>query len=101
MAQNKQNTVTVTLLDRKFDIVCPPDQVKDLHESARYLDEIMRQTRDNSNIVGTDRIAVISALNIAHEALALKRENEETVQKMSERINELQKRIEQTLTNEL
>jgi cell division protein ZapA len=101
MTQNQQNTITVTLLDRRFDIVCPPNEVNDLHESARYLDEIMRRTRDNSNIVGIDRIAIISALNIAHEVLALKRANEKTVQQMTQRINDLQKRIEQTLTNEL
>jgi len=101
MSNNSQHQVTVTLLDRKYDIVCPPEQVKALHEAARYLDQIMRQTKQSSNIISQERIAIISALNIAHELLAVKKDNEATVQQMSERITTLQERIEQTLSNEL
>lgn len=101
MSQNRQNTVTVSLLDRKFDIICPPERIRELQEAARYLDQVMRQTQESSQIIGLDRIAVISALNITYELLALKRENQTTVQQMSERIAALQEKIEQTLTDEL
>ncbi|HSH41985.1 MAG TPA: cell division protein ZapA, partial [Arenicellales bacterium] len=36
---------------------------------AEYLSARMREIRDNSKIIGTDRIAVMAALNLAHELL--------------------------------
>ncbi len=100
-SENSPNRVTVTIMDRKFEVVCPPEQIKELHEAARHLDQLMRQTRDASNLVGIDRIAVISALNLSHQLIDIKRNNNDAIHDMSDRINKLQERVEQTLSDEL
>lgn len=62
-------TLHVTILDRDYGVSCPPNEVTDLKSSARMLDERMRDIRRSGKIVGMDRIAVMAALNIAHELI--------------------------------
>ncbi|WP_440996172.1 cell division protein ZapA [Arhodomonas sp. SL1] len=61
--------VAVHILDREFLVACEPGERDSLREAARYLDTRMREIRDSGRIVGQDRIAVMAALNIAHELL--------------------------------
>lgn len=61
--------VTVRILEKEFCVACPADERDSLLASARYLDGKMRQIRDSRKVVGIDRIAVICALNLAHELL--------------------------------
>lgn len=60
---------TVRLLDKEYAVACPPDARDALHDSARLLDGKMREIRDSGKIIGTERIAVMAALNLAHELL--------------------------------
>jgi len=61
--------VTVRIMEKEFCVACPADERDSLLASARYLDGQMRQIRDSRKVVGMDRIAVICALNLAHELL--------------------------------
>lgn len=61
--------VTVRIMEKEFRVVCPEAERDSLLESARYLDIKMREIRDSRKVVGMDRIAVICALNLAHELL--------------------------------
>lgn len=63
-------TVTVTILDRPFQVSCPSEERAELEQSARHLDTRMREIRSAGKVIGVDRIAVMAALNIAHEMLA-------------------------------
>ena len=60
-------TVNVTILDKEYQVACPPDEVDALTASARYLDTQMNEIRETGKIFGLDRIAVMAALNIANE----------------------------------
>ncbi|MBT4522387.1 MAG: cell division protein ZapA [Halieaceae bacterium] len=62
-------TVTVSILDKEYQVACPEDQQPELVESARYLDKQMRTIRDTGKVIGLERIAVMAALNIGHELL--------------------------------
>ena len=63
--------VTVNILDRDYQIACTADQVDGLKAAAKYVDQKMREVRDRGNVIGLDRIAVMVALNAAHEYLEL------------------------------
>ena len=65
-------TLNVNILDREYGVSCPPEEVEDLKNSARLLDERMREIRRSGKIVGVERIAVMAALNIAHELIQTK-----------------------------
>jgi cell division protein ZapA len=62
--------VNVRILDRDYLIACEPDQKPRLLEAAAYLDSKMREIRTASrSMTGMDRIAIMAALNIAHELI--------------------------------
>lgn len=68
MADSK--TIKVSILDRHYQVSCGADEVAALKQSAAYLDTKMREMQDRSNLTGIDRLAVMTALNMANELLA-------------------------------
>jgi len=74
-AQNQ--TVTVNIMDKSYQVACPKEQQSDLIMSANYLDSQMRGIRESGKVVGLERIAVMAALNISHELLLASRRLEQ------------------------
>lgn len=67
--KQEQVPVTVRILDKEYRVSCSPQEEEGLLESARLVDRRMREMRQSGRIVGPDRIAVMAALNIAHELI--------------------------------
>lgn len=65
--------IKVQILGKEYPISCPADEQNELLTAARYIDDKMREIRDVGRIIGNERIAVMAALNIAHELLQLKK----------------------------
>ncbi len=72
MSVKKSNALDVLILDREFRVACPDDEKAELLEAVGYLDKKMREIRDAGKIASTERIAIMAALNIAHELLTTK-----------------------------
>lgn len=89
--------VTIRILDREYQIACREEERDDLVAAAELVHERMRETRSQGKVIGTDRIAVMAALNIAHELLVL-RELEGTARNVDERASALQERITAALS---
>ena len=62
----------ISVMGREFRVACPEDEQKSLLEAVAYLDKKMHEIRDNGKVVGLERIAIMAALNIAHELLSIK-----------------------------
>lgn len=75
MPENPARTLTldVTILGRDFKVACKEDERDALMEAVALLDRRMREIRDAGKVSGTDRIAVMAALNIAHDLLRERR----------------------------
>lgn len=71
MSNNSPIPVTVRILDREYQVACMENEKQPLLDSARYLDAKMKDIKGDRKVVGTDRIAVMAALNIAHEFLQM------------------------------
>ena len=69
-------TVSVSILDKEYQVACPADQEAELIVSASYLDKQMRSIRESGKVIGLERIAVMAALNISHELLKASEEDE-------------------------
>jgi cell division protein ZapA len=91
--------VTVNILDRDYQIACKREEEQFLKDSAKLLDRKMREIRDSGNVIGIDRIAVMAALNMAHELLLLKPLEEEQ-RKIAKQISTLNRSIEQIVAEE-
>jgi cell division protein ZapA len=97
MSEERISRVSVRLLDREYQVACPADQRSDLLDSAEYLDAKMREVRDTGKIVGLDRIAVISALNITNELISLRRNGSTLESDVSAKLKTLRERVESAL----
>jgi cell division protein ZapA len=62
----------VNIMGREFKVACTDEERPDLLRAVDYLDRKMRDIRDAGKVVGIERIAVMAALNIAHELLRTK-----------------------------
>ena len=68
--------VSVSILDREFLIGCSAEERPGLIAAASYLDAKMREIRNAARSAGIERIAVMAALNIAHELIQLRQHSE-------------------------
>jgi cell division protein ZapA len=66
------NAVDVAIMGREFRVTCPDEEREELLQAVTYLDKKMCEIRDNGKVVGSERIAIMAGLNIAHELLATK-----------------------------
>ena len=67
---SEKQTVAVNILDKEYLVAGPEEARPELERSARYLDEKMCEIRASGRVFGTERIAVMAALNITHELLS-------------------------------
>ena len=67
-----QKTVEVNLLGRSYRVACDDGEREALMQAVAYLDGKMNEIRKAGKVTGTERIAVMAALNVAHELLSVK-----------------------------
>lgn len=89
--------VVVHILDKEFRIACRQGEQDVLLASAALLDERMREIKTGGKVIGNDRIAVMAALNLAHELLEQKNRKDDTTQSISSRLRNMQEKIEVAL----
>ncbi len=61
--------VDVSIMGRDFCITCPDEEREELLKAVAYLDKKMREIRDGGKVLGSERVAIMAALNITHELL--------------------------------
>lgn len=96
MSAAPANTVIVKIMDKEYQVSCPPDQERALIEAARHLDKQMRMVRDGGKVIGLERIAVMVALNTTYELLG-KGENEGADPAGADQVRRLNDRIDDAL----
>ena len=65
---SNENSLVIHLLDKEYRVACPSGEQDNLLAAARYLDKQLRKVRD-ANVIGLERIAIMTALNMSHELL--------------------------------
>lgn len=94
------NPIKVLILGKEYPVVCPHDEEHDLLLAARYLDEKMRKIRDTGRIIGTERIAVMASLNIAHELIQERNRNRLLSSGVGSRISAIHDKLDSALDTE-
>lgn len=97
MSEERMARVSVRVLDREYQVACPAEERSDLLDSAEYLDAKMREVRDSGKVVGLDRIAVISALNLANELIKMRRNGGSLDGDLGSRLRGMRERVETAL----
>ena len=94
---DRMTRVSVRILEKEYQVACLPEERSELLDTAEYLNGKMREIRDGANVVGLDRIAVMAALNLAHELLKLRGRGESVDTDVGQRIRQLRERVEGAL----
>ncbi len=89
--------VTVRILEKEYQISCPPEERAALLDSAEFLNARMREIRDGGKVIGLDRIAVIAALNMANELLRIRQSDTHLESEVGGRLRILRERVESAL----
>lgn len=71
-----QTTVSVLILGKEYKIACPTDEKQQLLDAAHHLDEQMREIREQGKVVGMERIAVMTALNLSYELIESQKQSQ-------------------------
>lgn len=86
--------VNVRILDREYLVGCQPDEREGLMAAAKLLDQKMREVRGNNRMAGIDRIAVLAALNLAHELMDLRSRGGERDVELKRSLAELNRKLD-------
>ena len=86
--------VNVRLLDREYTVGVAPDGRDNLVAAARLLDERMREVRGSNRMAAVDRVAVLAALNLAHELQQVRQENAQRDREIAELLEGLQRKLD-------
>ena len=97
MSPPEQARVSVRIMDKEYVVACPYDDRSALLDAAEFLNVRMREIRDSGKVVGLDRIAVMAALNLAHEFLKGRDRESRLDSGVGHRVRTLRERVESAL----
>lgn len=62
-------TTSVELLGKEYLVACPPENRQDLERAAQLLNSRMQEIKDQGKLYGSERVAIMAALNLAYDYL--------------------------------
>jgi len=83
-------------MEKEYRIACPEEEKENLKASAALLNEKLNEIKQKGSVIGTERIAIMAALNMSHEVLhsqSLVVEHSD----LNQRIDELSERISNSM----
>jgi cell division protein ZapA len=97
VSHQDQARVSVRIMDKEYVVACPYDERSALLDAAEFLNARMREIKESGKVVGLDRIAVMAALNLAHELLKGKDRESKLDSGVGHRVRALRERVEGAL----
>jgi len=89
----ENNTLTVSIVGKDYQVACPAGEEESLREAAHYLHKLMESIRASGRVVGLDRVAVMAALNISNELLQSKNSQADSQAKVTAQVQKLSDRV--------
>jgi cell division protein ZapA len=93
--------VALRLIDREFLIACAPEERDGLLEAAGFLDRKMRELRANAKAPSFERLAVLTAISVTHEFLALRKQHDGQERRLSDGLAALRSKLDAALDSDL
>ncbi len=96
----KAKAIDVSIMGRNYRITCADDEREALLAAVAYVDKKMTEIKAASKVAGTERIAVMAALNIANELLSIKIGSGFDMAELKRRMNSVQSKLDQALSQQ-
>jgi len=90
----------INIMGREFRVACPENEQKGLLDAVEYLNKKMQEVRDNGKVIGLERIAIMTALNIAHEFLSTRVGGGFDIAEIKRRMTHMETVIDQALSEQ-
>ena len=98
MAEGK--TIEVSILGRNYKVACEDGERDALLQAVEYLDAKMGEIKKTGKVSGTDRIAVMAALNIAHELLSTRLGGSFDIGQAKRRIESIEAKLDEAIARQ-
>ncbi|HEX6297929.1 MAG TPA: cell division protein ZapA [Burkholderiales bacterium] len=95
-----QKTVEVNLLGRTYRVACDDGEREALMQAVTYLDGKMNEIRKAGKVTGAERIAVMAALNVAHELLSVKLGGGFDMGQAKRRLSDIESRLDAAIAKQ-
>ena len=92
--------ITVIIFNKEYVVGCKDEEREALFASVQYLNDKMNEQRDDSNVVGSESVAVMAALNITHEYLEFRNDHQSLATDVGEGIARMQGKIAAALSSD-
>ena len=99
MTKKEANTLDIVLMGREYRVACAPDEREALQTAVAFVDEKMREIGEKTKSTG-ERLAVMTALNLAHELLSIKLPGGFDMQEFRRRIGYMQARLDEAMASQ-
>lgn len=94
---SNSEAVSVRILDREYTVGVEPEERDSLMSAARLLEQRMRDVRGANRMAAIDRVAVLAALNLAHELQLLRDGNARRDRELAHTLDTLQRKLDQVV----
>ena len=99
-AAGAAKSIEVSVLGRSYTVACSDAEREALLQAVAYLDGKMAAIKKAGKVTGTDRIAVMAALNIAHEFLTMKLGNGFDIGQAKRRISQIEAKLDAAIAQQ-
>lgn len=86
--------VTLTIMDKDYIVGCAEEDREALFASVEFLNGKLREQRESGKVIGSERVAVMAALNIAHEYLDYRRNHVTTTSDLGDGLDRISQKID-------
>jgi cell division protein ZapA len=91
--------INVQILDKEYLIACAPGEQDDLLRAATLLNQRLKQIREQGKVMGTERLVIMAALNMANELAKISSREERSSTELGARVRGMRERVERALVH--
>jgi cell division protein ZapA len=91
--------INVQILDKEYLIACAPGEQEDLQRAATLLNQRLKQIREHGKVMGTERLVIMAALNMANELAKIASREERSSSEFGSRVRGMRERVERALVH--
>lgn len=95
----KPINTTVEILGKYYSIRCPESELQSLQQAARFVSQKMQEVHESGKAINLERIAIITALNIAFELQQVDQQKQGFMSKLNDKILQLQERMDYAINH--
>lgn len=98
---DKTVTTSIEILGKIYPVRCSEAEASSLQLAAKFLNQKMSEVQESGKAINLERIAIITALNMANQLLQIDNQKTSLMQRINQRLQQLQNKVEGALADEV